>query len=94
MIAMPVIASPSFAARRHLSVVVRMAVICFTIPWQLSRSSTLFSSTHDGVACPVTVHPPTFFSIAHVPRDSGGGCPSRQGLPFCVMGKLRIIGGM
>ena len=76
--AMAVIATPSFPACRLTGVLMRMAVTSFTIPWQLSRSSTIFTSPHDGVACPVTVHPRHLFTIAHVPRDSGGGCPSRQ----------------
>ena len=77
MMAMAVISTPRLPARRLLEVLVRMTVISCTIPWQLPRSSTLFASTDEGVAGPVTVHP-DFFTIAGVSPDSGGGCPSRQ----------------
>ena len=66
MSAMEVIFTPSFPARRFLDVLVRTAIITFTIlavSWRLSRSSTPFSSAHDGVACPVTVHLPFFSSL-------------------------------
>ena len=44
-----------------------MATISFRIPavsWRISGSSTLISSTHHGVACPVTVHLPIFFTVS------------------------------
>ena len=75
--AMAVISTPRLPAHRLLDVLMRMMVISCTIPWRLPGSSTLFAATHDGVACPVTVHP-HFFTIACVSRDNGGGCPSRQ----------------
>ena len=74
--AIAVISTPGLPARRLLDVLMRMAVISFTIPWQPPASSTPFPSTHDGVACPVTVHR-HFFTIARLFRDDGGGCSSR-----------------
>ena len=62
MMTMPVIASYSFPARRLLGVLVTMAVIPFRIPWQLSQSSRLFSSTHDG---------PSYQPLHHRPCASG-----------------------
>ena len=91
--AMALISTPRLPTRRLLDVLLRMAIISFRIPWQLPWSSTLLASTHDGVACSVTVHP-HFPTIARVPRDNGGGYPSRQCFPFCVMSKFRIWGGM
>ena len=87
--AMAVITTPSFPAHRLLGVVVRMTVICLTILSQLSRTSTLFASPNDGVACPVTVHPAYLFIIARVPRDSGVCCSSQQGFLFCITSKFR-----
>ena len=72
--AVAVISTPRLPARRLLDYLLRMTAISCMIPWQLPRSSTLFSSTHDSVACRVTVDP-HFFTIARVPRDNGGGCP-------------------
>ena len=78
MMAMAVIAIPIFPAHRLLGVLVGLAVISFEMQWQLPRSSALFSSNHDGVACSVTVHPRHVHTIARVPRNGGDGCPSRQ----------------
>ena len=75
MPAMAVIFTRSFPARRFLGVLVRMAIISFTIPavpWRLSRSSTLFSSTYHSVAYPVAVHPPKFFTIATITTIAHG----------------------
>ena len=70
---MVVIASPSFPTHRLHGVLVRMAVISFRIPLQLSRSSMLFASPHDAVACPVTVYPLNLLTITRMPRNFGGG---------------------
>ena len=75
--AMAVIFGPRLPTRRLFDVLVRMTVISCMIPWQPPWSSTLFASTHDGVACRVTVHA-HFLTIVRVSRDNGGGCPSRQ----------------
>ena len=94
MSAMAVIYTTSFPACRFLVVLVRMAVISFSIlglSWWLSWSCTLFSSTHDGVASFITVHPPIFL-IAHgwhcrnpevgVCQDSGGAAPCGNNFHF------------
>ena len=76
MPAMAKIFTPSFPACRFLGVLLRMAVIScriLAVSGRLFRSSTLFSSRHDGVACPATVHSPVFFGIsclAHVAPKS------------------------
>ena len=94
MPAMAVILTPSFCARCFLVVLLGMAIISFRSPaasWQLSRSSTLFSSTDQGTACPGTVHPSILLTMscrAHgcysrrleigTSSDFGCGCPLRQ----------------
>ena len=45
MMAMAMISTPCLPTRRLLDVLVRMALISFTIPWRLPRSSTLFALT-------------------------------------------------
>ena len=75
--AITVIFTPSFRARPFLGVLVRMAIISFTIPavsWHLSWSFTLVPSTDDGVAFPVSVHPLVLI-VSCLARWCRSSCP-------------------
>ena len=100
MSTMAVIFTRPVPARHFLGALVWMSTISFSvqaIPRLTSRSAPLLSSAHQGVACPVTVHP--FCLRSHhaelgMPWDSCCCRPARQHFPFCIMNKFRIRRGM